>query len=214
MQKNASLSLSKLIFSALTGAFMVLAFFSCAQNSAGISAIDAAVIFDYADETSLPSVTLSVFVQPTYDAERVASVSIEHLESGYTWTQNTPQIIPARNAKSWAGYRNFCPVQDQELPIGKYECRCTDAASETASAAFVVTYPQELLSLSQSQAETFLKSTAVTRFTALYDSDGVLIYFGDEDFDISKYATARTKRTVLSCYEGTLQCMLSRENLH
>ena len=82
------------------------------------------------------------------------------------------------------------------------------------TAGFSVSYPEELLTLTQSQAEDFLKQTAVTRYTALYDADGVLVYYGEEDFDINKYATARTKRTILSCYDGNVICVLSRQNLH
>ncbi len=214
MHRPAHPLCSKLLCSAVIGAGIFLSVCSCAQTGSAISAVDAKIIFDYASETAAPEQTLSVFVQPTYDAERVASVSVEHLESGYTWTQTNPQILSVRNAKSWTGYRNFRSIAGQSIPAGRYECRCSDAASDVVTAGFSVSYPEELLTLTQSQAEDFLKQTAVTRYTALYDADGVLVYYGEEDFDINKYATARTKRTILSCYDGNVICVLSRQDLH
>ena len=193
---------------------VTLCLFSCSAQVNSIQSVSASVIFDYSDLNSPPSVSLSVFAQPAYDAQRVASVSIASIETGWEWKSDRPVVLPSKRDSGWAGFLNCVPESGKELPQGSYMFFCTDLAFDSSDTAFSVSYPRELLTLNQKDAVDFVTSRGGFVYnTALYDSDGILLYYGEQDADRNRYPTARSKRTFLVSQGLNIICMLSKEKI-
>lgn len=196
-------------------AFMLVGalFVSCADSVPQLQSVTPVVVFDFSD--GAPSMRLSVFAEVSSDVQRVKEVRAIHKDSGLVWICREPQKFSANNAgRKWAGCTNFVAASGSYIPQGEYTLWYEDAAERETEDSFSVFYPENLLSCkAESIPEAFTES--YKQYIALYNSDGVLIFYGERKREwktlgdvTKKYAAAVTFRV---CYElngGTVECLM------
>ncbi len=157
---------------------LIFALSACSDSEPVLTGIDAYIVLDYPDESSVPSSRLSVFAQTNENVRRVSSVRALHKESGQEWVCQEPRKISDTKRKFWAGYTNFVPAEGSQIPSGKYEFFYEDMAGRQAETAFSITYDESLLSVPASELKQKIGS-AYKEKIALYNAEGLLMYYGD-----------------------------------
>ena len=141
-----------------------------------------------------------------------------HNESGLEWECRNPRIISTKKNNEWAGYTNFVASEGSAIPQGAYTLYYVDMAGDESQNVFSVSYPAQLL---ESTATEF-RDMRIDREEniALYDADGLLLFYGERkdswstNSDIKKeYGVAEKIRVCYRLYSGNAVCMMPAENL-
>jgi hypothetical protein len=193
--------------------FCMFVFLSCSDNEPEIISATGSVIFDFASESDLPSVRLSVFSSMASDVHRVKEIHITCLEDGYVWNIMSPQMISS-DGKQWAGYTRLEPRSGDILVCGTYHLTYIDDADLKTETTFSVSYPPELIKVTASSVRTFLKG-ALADSVALYSQSGALLYFDKKKLSwnnahdiIHDYSDAVMMRNCISTGDFSVICML------
>lgn len=193
-------------------------FLSCAESTPELSSVTGTAVFDFADNNSVPSVRISLFVSTASDARRVQKITATCLKSGYQWIIDNPRVISS-DGKQWAGYTNIEPRTGETIATGKYSVLYTDAAGRETDMYFNISYPESLLTAKTDTIRACITSP-LEDTAALYDAAGQLIYFGKAkeswqtaDKVLFDYPDALIRRSCLSTPDLSVICMLPPENL-
>ena len=207
------------IFSSLVaGTVFLFALISCSDSESRISGLVTAMVLDYSDWDSSPKPRLSVFAETTLDERAVHQIRAVHNQSGLEWQCNNPRIISNNKNSTWAGYSNFVPASGSTIPQGSYTLYYEDMAGDECQSTFSVSYPVELLETSA----TDFRNMSIDREEniALYDADGLLLYYGERkeswisNYDIkADYGVAEKLRICYRLYSGHTVCMMPVESL-
>ena len=193
-------------------------FSSCKNVALGIENIQSTIVLDYKDETSLPTMRLSVFVQTSADERRVERVRLVHNQSGMEWICDNPRKIAEDERSVWAGYTNFVPATGSTFPKGIYTFHYTDMAGDESQAPFSLSYPEGLPTTTADKIEESFRNAE--QIVGVYDRDGNLVYFGpraenwQQDSDIkNSYGLAEKIRVCYRFNGGSVICMLPLKDL-
>ncbi len=188
---------------------------SCSQNMPEIKNVNTAVILEYHDMNSLPSYRLSIFVDSSSDVHRSSHIEILSKNTGYKWECDSPVKIAGRNSRQWAGYTNFAVPDGSEIPAGMYDIKYMNADGESTESYFYISYDAECLSMKASETIEAMNSKGCRTNIALFDKDGILLYYGeqtpefrDEASFLRNYSTAASYKKVLLASSSSLVCIL------
>ena len=208
----------RLLSSLVTGTVILFSFSSCSDSDIRITGLISTVVLDYSDWKSSPSSRLSLFVETSLDERTVNEIRAVHNQSGLEWHCKNPRIISASKNSVWAGYTNFVAASGSTIPQGNYTLYYEDLTGDECQNIFSVSYPVELL---ETSAVDF-KNLRIDREEniALYDADGLLLYYGERkeswrsNSDIkSEYGVAEKMRVCYRLYSGNTVCMMPEESL-
>ncbi|MBQ6781694.1 MAG: hypothetical protein IJP62_10780 [Treponema sp.] len=198
-------------------ALAIFPFFSCADSDPDIVTVSGTMVFDYADEESFPAGRLAIFVQTASEVQRVESIVATHKQTGYTWRVSSPVVFKSGD-KQWTCYTNLQSPEQTHIPNGQYECTYIDAAGEEVTATFVVNYAEKLFETKSADIKNVLTSS--TDSLALYDKNGVLLFFGKKKSNwrvnaniLRDYSHAVMLRHCLSSANNRAVCLLPPESL-
>lgn len=216
--RKASARHTSTFISLLAGTILLFSLFSCSDSDSRITGLVSNIVLDWSDWESMPSARLSVFAETSLDERAVHEIRAVHNQSGLEWQCRNPRIIAASKNTTWAGYTNFVAAQGESIPQGSYTLYYQDMAGLECQSSFSVSYPYDLLS---STAAAF-REMRIDREEniALYDADGLLLYYGERkegwttNADIKKdYGVAEKIRVCYRLYSGNTVCMMPAENL-
>ena len=208
----------RLLSSLVTGTILLFSLLSCSESDVHITGLFSSVVLDYSDWDSFPSSRFSVFVETSLDERAVSEIRAVHNQSGLEWHCKNPRIISTTKSSTWAGYTNFVAASGSTIPQGNYTLYYEDLAGEECQNIFSVSYPVELLETSAAD----FRNMRIDREEniALYDADGLLLYYGERkeswitNSDIKKeYGVAEKIRICYRLYNGHTVCMMPEENL-
>ncbi|MBQ7158373.1 MAG: hypothetical protein IJS09_02965 [Treponema sp.] len=196
---------------------LAFSFFSCSDANPQLILASGSMVFDYADENSLPQTRMAVFVQMESAVQRADSLEMESRDTGYHWRVSSPKLFQ-NGEKKWACYTNIQPPAKETIPAGVYDFRYIDATGEEAISSFIVAYPKNLLETKAGDVQKLLPS--VTENLALYDKNNVLIFFGKTRSNwisnasiLRDYPNAITKRRCLSADNNRVVCLMPEESM-
>lgn len=189
---------------------------SCSDSEPSVLSVEHFVVFDYADNDTVPLVYLAVFAETGSDARRANVIRAYSEETGLEWETGDLIRYPGDEKRFWSGCPKFAVPAGKNLPTGRYVLYYEDMASRVSEFMFTVDYPSDKPGSPLNEVKE--TSFGGKRQTAVYDGDRVLLYFGDhkkswkKDSDIAdEYATARTART---CYiNGGVMYLLPERNI-
>ena len=191
--------------------FIIL--FSCSQNLPELNTVSGTVIYDFEDEEKKPDLRLGVFVDVSSDVHRAEFLKIVCMQNDFEWECNRPLKV-TNEKKQYAGYANFVMPGNDSFPQGKYTVFYTDANGNEQSCVMNISYSSDILQMSPSNAEEFLKSHNASESLALFDEESVLIFFGDKKDELrnmetvwSRYPQADYARTVWTRNNGKEMCI-------
>lgn len=163
----------KLLFClAISALFMV----SCSESDPELNNATGFVIFDYSSEKSIPTVRLAAFAETVSEIQRVDSISVKNIHTGYEWISDKPVLLSNEKHK-WAGYADFVSPAGHDIPTGLYEMVYTDAQSKTVQKNFSVYYKNAFLTANSEKAKT-LFSDEKSVVVCVYSERGTLLYYG------------------------------------
>lgn len=191
--KNFSLKNSLLTLFSISLLFTV--FMSCSQNLPDVGPASSSIIFEYADEESLPQARLSVFVEAISDPHRFATLKIRSEENGYEWeTDNLINIV--EDDKTMSGYTNFVMPEGEKIPTGKYTAIYINADEEETEKEFYIDYNKKIYDLKSTEIPAFMRKSYSVNKISIYDDAEVLIFFGDRTQDF------KTTRDIWNNYQN------------
>lgn len=192
---------------------LFLLFFGCENSVPEVISVNTQLVFDFRNETNLPSYRLSVFTETSNDIRRTASIRISNKLNGYEWHIENPVSING-HGRQWAGHAFLVYPNRAVFETGKYDVVYTDAAGKTSETSFTISYPDELLSAMPKDIPEILGDNWKENI-AIFSNEGTLIYYDsrktnwNSDSDIfSAFENARSFR---SCYinaQGSILCMM------
>lgn len=168
--------ISKLII--IICSIFVLFFAGCSDSQTELVSAKGYVVFDYKDDSSLPSVKLAAFTEVSSDVRRVDSVRIKNRSTQIEWNCAEPLIF-SDSKRQWAGYTECVSPENFKIPSGIYDFSYIDAQGNENSVPFTVSYNEKLLSSNSSSAKEKL-SENVKEKIAVYSATGSLIYYGEK----------------------------------
>lgn len=199
-------------------AFFVLSlffFFSCAQDEAEISSASAGLVLDYADNESLPSSRLAVFIQTKNAVQRSESFSAENTELSYVWNVNSPLMFES-NGRQYAYNDMMKAPEGEKIPCGKYRIIYNDAGGNSCEYEVQLSYDEALLEKKAGEAEDYIQGKIEN--LALYDEAGELIYFGKKKSSWNspsaiqnEYKVAFSMRVCFSNPSNSVICFMPEE---
>ena len=191
----------------------LILFMSCSQNLPELNSSDYSVIFDYTDEESFPKARLSVFATSESDVRRYQRIQITSLETGYSWDTDVIARLEDEEIQ-WAGCTNLVAPENEKLPVGLYEVVYYNADEKEYKLTLEVKYDLELYNLLLPSLPEFMEQNRGIEKIAVYDSDHILIYFGErtEEFrttrDIwNKYREASSYQIIWYYSNGNVICI-------
>lgn len=191
----------------------VFLLFSCSQNLPEINSVTGSIVFDFEEEEKVPDLRLGVFVDVSSDAHRADVLKIVCMQNDFEWECNRPEKV-SNGKKQYAGYTNFVMPGKDLFPQGKYTVYYYDANGNEQSCVMNISYSSDILQMSPSKAEEFLKSHNANESLALFDEESVLIFFGDKKDELrnmetvwSRYPQADYARTVWTRNNGKEMCI-------
>lgn len=198
--------------------FLFFIFISCSEDTADATGSQGLVIFSYETVDSTPTARLSVFVDVASDLHRAQSVRLICRENHYEWEAMPPTLITNKES-AWAGWTNFVYPMGEPPAQGAYTAIYIDAQEKRSDTVFSLDYPKDLMTTKESDLKDFLNKEFPGRWTkkfALYDGEGVLIYWGDQVGDpnnprdiFSYYGEAETYRECVFITGTCAMCLLS-----
>lgn len=205
-------------FHCFTILLLTLFFNGCANSVPSITSVRSILICDFKSESENPNVRLSVFTETDSDLQRVQSLRVENRETGYEWQIFTPLRFESKNIK-WAGYSNLSYPEKTEIPSGTYDVFFTDAKGETDKSSFNLSYDTNIYKSHISDFPKILGEN-YQEIVAVYDKDGVLIYFDDRkenwktNEDISKeIGDANFLQICFMNSSKTILCLFPKETI-
>lgn len=201
-------SFISLILAAFTGFFV-----SCSQNTPEITSTDYSIIFDYTDENTPPSASLSIFSSSASDVRRYQRIRITSLETGYYWeTENLSRLESEET--QWTGCTNLVAPESEKLPVGIYEITYFNADEKEYSLTLDVKYDLEFYDVLLPALPEYMSKNRGIEKIAVYDKEHILIYFGDrtEEFMNTRsiwfrYRNASTYQIIWYSVNGTVICI-------
>ena len=200
--------LISLVLAACTGLFM-----SCSQNLPEVASADYSVIFDYSDETTLPSARLSVFANSASEVRRYQRIKITSLENGWCWDTEILAMLESDDTQ-WTGCTNLVPPENEKLPVGTYEITYYNADEKEYSLTVDVKYDIQFYDvLLPALPEVMSKKRGIEKI-AVYDKEHILIYFGDRTEEFlttraiwNRYREAASYQVIWYADKGNLICV-------
>lgn len=204
-------------FSLLFIAFILSA---CSNSVTELKSSSVGVIFDYQNETDLPSVHLSVFAEPGTNVRRCKELKLISKDTLYEWT--TEVILKYQfNNRYFAGYTNFVMPEGEKIPSGRYEIKYTEFDGKKCSVNTRLRYNSDFYQMNSKSAEEIINSGKYEKKLAIYDGNHVLLYFGELNSEhknnsniINRYKGAETKRIVWVSSDKTICCLMPPEKLN
>lgn len=154
-----------------------LVFFSCSDSEPDVNSAAGFVIFDYASEKSYPSVRFAAFAETSSEIQRVSSISVKNLSTGYEWFCDNPVLLNNDRHK-WAGYADFVSPRGQLIPQGSYEIVYTDAQSRSVTKTFLLQYKEKFLKTKSEKAVSLFSEEKKINI-CVYSEKGTLLYYGE-----------------------------------
>lgn len=184
-------------------------FFSCSDSTPSLANCTSTVIFSYKDDSSLPDVKLSAYVETISEVRRVDFFSVENRASKIKWVVENPYIFTDLK-NNWASGINLLTNEGETIPTGVYDVLYQDAQGQQVSGLLNVYYPQELYEKNFLEAESFLKDLTVKNIV-FYDKNDVLVSFvafnsswaNDDEIFSSNASDAQKYRICYSSKEGS-----------
>lgn len=189
----------KLIISSILLITSVLYFSSCSQNTPEINNINYSIVFDYSDEDSLPESRLCIFAETNSDVRRTEQIIVESLETGYIWNINDIINTEYENIQ-WCGNTNLVVPANKMIPKGKYRITLINADEKQTDIVMNINYDEEFYNLKSDDVENEMVKINGNRRTAIYDQDGVLIYYGDRTEDLQTTRDIWNQFREADCY--------------
>lgn len=176
---------------------------SCADNDAHVSNVTAVTVFDFSDESSAPSVRLSVFAEALSPVNRGSSILIRNEETGLSWKARELQKASDGSKKSWTGFSSFEVPKNFKLPSGSYSFVYEDYAENTWESSFKVNYNEDFINFRSSDFPEKISVSRVEKYI-LYNEKGDIIFYGDRKKEWNDLARAardyKTARSGRICY--------------
>lgn len=196
---------------------IILSFISCTQTVPEVKMAKSTVIFDYTDSAAFPEARLAVYVQSETNVNRYDSLKLTSPFPGYMWETKEISKLVLSN-KTYVGYTNFSLPEGMKLPAGNYTAVYVNADEKNAEINVSVNYDSKIYDLKSSEIDKYMMDNNGDKKIAVYDSDNVLIFYGDYDFTSSedvkrKYKNGNTYNIVWNCMAGSVMCILPSENL-
>lgn len=186
---------------------------SCSQNLPEINSTDYSVVFDYADEESLPTARLALFAASESDVRRYQRIKITSFETGYCWDTDLITKLDEEETQ-WAGCTNLVAPENEKLPTGTYEVTYYNADEKEYTLTLDVKYDIEFYDVLLSSLPELMKKNNGIEKIAVFDKDHILIYFGErtEEFkttrDIwNKYPEAAVYQVIWYSSNGNVICL-------
>lgn len=168
-------------------ALCLFLFFSCAQNPVDIAQSELCLVFEYADEESLPSARLSAFVESESDVRRREELEITSGNEGYVWASED-LIRIKKGDKNWAGYTNFIMQKNEPFPSGSYRIVIRNADQKEVDEIIDFEYDSEFYELTAEEAAKKMQENKGIKKVAVYDENNLLLFY---DIQSDKYDSAR-----------------------
>ncbi len=201
-------SLFKTSFFSFSFLASAVLFFSCSASEPAVLAVNAAVVFDYSAST-LPEVSLSVFVQTENEVQRARTLKVDLKSQNLSWTVTDPVTI-SHNRKNWVGYPSLKVSSGQKIENGDYEILYTQADGEEVSAVFKVDYDEKLLETEFENVRN-VAGSSLSEITVLYDKEMNMLFYGTAKKSwktnsniLRDYTRAVYRRKVLTNVSGNL----------
>ncbi len=168
--------ISKLLFFLFL--LISLVFIGCSDSNPELVSANGFVVFDYKDESSVPSAKLAVFTEVSSEVRRVDSIRIKNRSTQIEWNCSEPLIFSDSNHQ-WTGYTEFLTPDGMEIPEGIYDFSYIDAQGKEASLAFSVNYNKKFIdSTIKSADESFFKDAKEK--IAVFSARDTIIYYGEK----------------------------------
>ncbi len=191
---------------------------SCSDKETKILSTSATIVFEYADETSAPDVSLAVFLQTDHQVQKTDSFTVKEKSGDFKWIIQNPVMI-SNSSKQWAGYTQLRAAGGQKFSSGMYDVIYVDAAGEEFESHFVLNYSQNLYKSNKNNFAKEVKSSLIES-RALYDKDLNLLYYGANKSSWKKnsvilhdYNRAVFSRKIMSTGDSMLMFRMPLEKL-
>ncbi|WP_407396853.1 hypothetical protein [Treponema sp.] len=195
--------------------FLIVFFFSCANDNPESSFVDYRVVYDFSDNEVSPELKLSVFVSVESNVRMGSSLKLIHEDSGLEWKCSSRCLNKIdMNSNKWIGSTNFIPVKNDSFPKGNYKVIYEDMAERECDVSFNMLYPDGILECTAKDIPTVFKTPAVKKI-AVYSNEDVLLYFGEEPSHwrtgediIMEYKNAWCTRTCYTLNKDSVYCLM------
>ncbi|MCR5290756.1 MAG: hypothetical protein K6E51_12255 [Treponema sp.] len=133
------------------------------------------VVFEYAVENEKPLSYVSFFIKLDSDVSRTASIRFEHVQTGYFWTIDTPEVA-VNSLGNWVGYSCIFPRDGEKIQQGVYRYTYTNKAGDTCNGEVTLEYPDLLYTVAPSEVSAVLGKKSDKRI-AIYAENAHLLYY-------------------------------------
>lgn len=192
---------------------------SCSDSVPSVSSVSPSVVFDYASEDAEPSVRLSLFALAESDFLRASKINVYNENTGLEWECSSLRKISDEGKNNWAGYSNFVSSDGVQIPKGRYSLVYEDASERECEVPFYVNYDSALYESRPKDFPWVMSGNRMQRL-AVYDKDGMLLYFGerknnwsDDKKILLDFANADTFRICWLYAGNTVICMMPYQSL-
>lgn len=204
--------------------------FSCAESEPDVAEIQPSIVLTFDDETSKPSMSLSVLFKTLSNNNRTERFVIqkygdlqkESESLSFEWFVENP-IVYKTDSDMYVLAKNLKPISsrfdlskkniDSVIPKGKYKLIYEDAAGKSVERDFSVMYDEKILDSDSTNIRG--KIGASSEYLSLFDEEGVVLFCGKpkNDWTLDKninrdYKRATTKRAVYFTGSNKIVCLL------
>lgn len=155
-----------------------LVFVGCSDSNPELVSAKGFVVFDYKDESSVPSAKLAVFTEVSSEVRRVESIRIKNRSTQIEWNCSEPLIFSDSNHQ-WAGYTEFLTPDGIEIPDGIYDFSYIDAQGKESSVTFSINYNKKFVASNAKNAKESFFSDATEKI-AVFSARDSIIYYGEK----------------------------------
>lgn len=114
-----------------------LFFFSCSDSSPKVGTVNATLVYDFSETGVMYTQHLSVFIHPTSDEKRLASIKIVSEANGYEWNIDEPERVDSGKNAYFGSWNLVCP-NGEPFEDGKYIVSFKDLADREVSSMFTL----------------------------------------------------------------------------
>lgn len=189
--------------------FFIAGLVSCAQNIPEVVRSEGTLIFEYADEESMPEVRLAVYTETSSDPRRTSSVEVLCLENGFQW-ESDRIVIYESGDQSFAGVQNLYMPQDRPFAGGEYQVVYKTLTEEKDQNRFYLSAHYDVYSMTVSEAEQYMRERNGRKKLMIFDEEGHVLFYGEpSDFPdpLNSFPETASYRYVWTC-SGNLMCLL------
>ncbi len=213
--KNAPFAIRTAVFFAISVFFLA----SCSESVSSIVSVSATAVFDFENDSDLPSQRLCVFLRVSNEIQRVDKIIVRCEEEKLSWTVEKPAFFSSGDMQ-FAFCNNLQPPRDKNIPEGRYEITYVDAAGNEDTSYFTIKYNSDIIAPNPDEKVLMKKLGGYVSSFGIYDSDGELLYLGkkksswnDVDGILKDYRIADFTRNMYSSADYTVLCILPSEKL-